>query len=258
MEVRLLGAHQGQSSTIGFMSILVDGKLAIDAGGLTTALTLEEQANIEAILVTHRHFDHVKDLVGLAHNNWQVRSLHIHCIDDTRDALQAHIFNDVLWPTMSEQIGPYYPLTWHRVEAGAQFDLLGYSITPIEMSHSVPTVGYFIQKDGASFFYTADTRAQGNPSWAAIRPDLLIAETTMANEHERIATMVGHMTPATLGGELRAFHAKQGYYPPTICVHINPHQEPTIRPELAALASELGAEITPGHEGMVLMVSRRS
>ncbi|HST04182.1 MAG TPA: MBL fold metallo-hydrolase [Chloroflexia bacterium] len=240
------------------MSILVDGKLAIDAGGLTTALTLEEQANIEAILVTHKHFDHVKDLVGLAHNNWQVRSLHIHCIDDTRDALQAHIFNDVLWPTMSEQIGPYYPLTWHRVEAGAQFDLLGYSITPIEMSHSVPTVGYFIQKDGASFFYTADTRAQGNPSWAAIRPDLLIAETTMANEHERIATMVGHMTPATLGSELRAFHAKQGYYPPTVCVHINPHQEPTIIPELTALASELGAEITPGHEGMVLTVSRRS
>ncbi len=41
MQVRLLGAHQGASCDIGFMSLLVDGKLAIDAGGLTSALTLE-------------------------------------------------------------------------------------------------------------------------------------------------------------------------------------------------------------------------
>ena len=44
------------------MSILVDGKLAIDAGGLTTALTLEEQERIDAMIITHRHFDHIKDL----------------------------------------------------------------------------------------------------------------------------------------------------------------------------------------------------
>jgi ribonuclease BN (tRNA processing enzyme) len=254
MEVRLLGAHQGQSNTIGFMSILVDGKLAIDAGGLTTALTLEEQERIEAIIITHRHFDHIKDLVGLAHNNWQVRSLHIHCIDDTRDALQAHVFNDVLWPTMSEHVGSYFPLSWHRVEAGSPFDLLGYTITPIEMSHSVPTVGYLIEKGGSSFFYTADTRAQGDPSWALIRPDLLIAETTMASAYERVANTVGHMTPLSLGSELRAFHAKQGYYPPTVCVHINPHHEAAIASELAALASELGAQITPGREGMLFTI----
>jgi ribonuclease BN (tRNA processing enzyme) len=168
--------------------------------------------------------------------------------------LQAHVFNDVLWPTMSEQVGSYYPLTWHTVEAGSPFELLGYTVTPIEMSHSVPTVGYLIEKDGSSFFYTADTRAQDNPSWAETRPDLLIAETTMASEYEHIAAAVGHMTPLSLGTQLRAFHARQGYYPPTVCVHINPHHEPAITSELAALASELGAQITAGREGMLFTI----
>ena len=254
MEVRLLGAHQGQSRDIGFMSILVDGRLAIDAGGLTTALTLEEQERIEALLVTHRHFDHIKDLVGLAHNNWEVRSTHIHCIDDVRQALTSHIFNNVLWPTMSVQIGSYYPLTWHKVEVGVPFEALDYRITPIEMSHTVPTVGYYIEHGGGSFFYTADTRGDGNPSWADIRPDLLIAETTMASANEQLAYTVGHLTPLSLGRELRAFHARQGYYPRTACVHINPHQEAQVVRELAALADELGAEIVPGHEGMAFNI----
>lgn len=254
MQVRILGAHQGQSRDIGFMSILIDGRLAIDAGGLTTALTLEEQEHIEAVLVTHRHFDHVQELVGLAHNNWQVRSLHIYCIEDVRQALQAHIFNDVLWPTMSEQQGSYYPLVWTVVEAGVVFDLHGYSVLPMEMSHTVPTVGYSVARDGKSVFYTADTRGVGNPSWASLRPDLLIAEVTMASAYEELASTFGHMTPLSLGRELRAFRARQGYYPPTLCVHMNPHHEAAIREELTALCEELGAEITPAFEGMVVEV----
>lgn len=254
MEVRLLGAHQGQSKDIGFMSMLVDSKLAIDAGGLTTALSLEEQEGIEAILITHRHYDHIKDLVGLAHNNWQVRSLHIYCIDDVRSALQAHIFNDVLWPTMSVQMGSYYPITWHRVEPGVAFEVLGYTVTPIEVSHTVPTVGYFVEQGGSSFLYAADTRGDGNPAWAEVRPDLLIAETTMENANESLAYTFGHMTPFSLGRELRAFHARQGYYPRTICVHINPHQEAQVVRELAELAQELGADVAQGLEGMRLEI----
>lgn len=250
MEVRLLGAHQGQSNEIGFMSILVDGKLAIDAGGLTTALSLHEQEQIEAVLVTHRHYDHIKDLVGLAHNNWLLRSLHIYCIDDVRTALQSHIFNDVLWPTMSVQTGPYYPITWHKVEPGVPFEVMGYKVMPIEMSHTVPVVGYNLERDNGSFFYTADTRGDGAPSWTGIRPDLLIAETTMESANEQLAYTFGHMTPLSLGNELKAFCAKQGYYPKTVCVHINPHQEEQVIKELAELADELGADISAGKEGM--------
>jgi ribonuclease BN (tRNA processing enzyme) len=254
MEVRILGAHQGQSGSIGFMSILIDGRLAIDAGGITTALTLEEQEGIDAMLVTHRHFDHILELVGLGHNNWQVKSLHIRCIQDVREALQAHVFNDVLWPTMSVQEGTFFPLTWTDVTPGVEFDLLGYKILPVEVSHTVPCVGYMVSREGKSVFYTADTRGNGNPPWASLRPDLLLAEVTMASQYEELANRFGHMTPLSLGRELRAFHAKQGYFPRTLAVHMNPHHEPTIKQELAALSAELGTEITPAVEGMTVEV----
>ena len=50
MHIRLLGAHQGESRTTGFISILVDDVLAIDAGSLTSTLTFAEQARVTSEL----------------------------------------------------------------------------------------------------------------------------------------------------------------------------------------------------------------
>jgi ribonuclease BN (tRNA processing enzyme) len=40
----------------------VDDVLALDAGGLTSSLALSEQLGLKAVLITHRHYDHVKVL----------------------------------------------------------------------------------------------------------------------------------------------------------------------------------------------------
>jgi glyoxylase-like metal-dependent hydrolase (beta-lactamase superfamily II) len=42
--------------------------LAVDAGGVTSAVSLDEQKKIETVLLTHHHFDHTRDLVTLAAN----------------------------------------------------------------------------------------------------------------------------------------------------------------------------------------------
>jgi ribonuclease BN (tRNA processing enzyme) len=254
MQVRLLGAHQGASRDIAFMSLLVDGRLAIDAGGLTSALTLEEQEQIEAVLVTHKHYDHTKDLPGLAHSMWEIKSTVIYCIDDTRQALQDYYFNGVIWPRLITVPKGFYPLIFHRVEPEQPFSLLGYDVTPITVSHSVPTVGYLIEREGRRVFYTADTRAEEYPLWTNLRPDLLIIETTMSSDYEVRADAVGHLTPLGLERVLAVFHRKQGYYPRIVCVHINPAHEARIKLELEALAEKLGADIRPGQEGMVLEV----
>ncbi len=254
MKVRLLGTHQGESKDTRFISMLVDENLAIDAGGLTSSLTLEEQAQIDAMLITHRHYDHIKDLPPLAHNLWESKSLQIYCIDDTWQALCAHIFNDVIWPSMQQVSEGYHPLVFHEVKPGEAFEVLGYRVLPIEMNHTVPTVGYLVERGGRSLFYTADTNDAGDPSWAGIRPDLLIIETTMRSRDDATAARFKHLTPLSLEAELQAFHAKQGYYPRTICVHINPKHEPQIKEELAFLSQRLGAEIAAGHEGMVIEV----
>ena len=68
MRVRVLGAHQLETRDTRLTSFLVDGVLAVDAGSLTSGLTLEEQESVEAILITHQHFDHCRDLLTFGLN----------------------------------------------------------------------------------------------------------------------------------------------------------------------------------------------
>ena len=51
MEIRILGAHNSESDTARLTSLLVDGTLAVDAGGLTSSLSFSEQAKVDNILL---------------------------------------------------------------------------------------------------------------------------------------------------------------------------------------------------------------
>ena len=62
MHLQILGGHQVESAEGRATAFLIDGTIAIDAGGLTGGLTMEQQAAVEAILLTHHHFDHISDL----------------------------------------------------------------------------------------------------------------------------------------------------------------------------------------------------
>jgi ribonuclease BN (tRNA processing enzyme) len=68
VEVQVLGAHLAEEKGARLACILIDGVLAVDAGGITSALSLPEQKKIETVLLTHHHFDHTRDLVTLAAN----------------------------------------------------------------------------------------------------------------------------------------------------------------------------------------------
>jgi ribonuclease BN (tRNA processing enzyme) len=68
MKIRFLGAHNCETKDTRMVSLLVDDILAIDAGGLTASLSLTAQYRIEAVLLTHQHYDHVRDIPTLAMN----------------------------------------------------------------------------------------------------------------------------------------------------------------------------------------------
>jgi phosphoribosyl 1,2-cyclic phosphodiesterase len=62
MELEILGAHNCESKDAKLTSLLVDGSVAIDVGSLTSSLSLDAQKMVRAILLTHRHYDHIRDL----------------------------------------------------------------------------------------------------------------------------------------------------------------------------------------------------
>jgi cAMP phosphodiesterase len=254
MHIRLLGVHQGESRNTKFLSILVDEVLAIDAGSLTSGLTFEEQKLLRAILVTHYHYDHIKDIPMIGFNNINHKQLTIYCLAATRDALQSHIMNQNIWPKLHDIPTDVPALRYCDVEPGATVEIEGYQVLPLPMHHSVPTVGYSLARNGSSFFFTSDTRGEVRDAWAQIRPDLIITEATLPDEKADEAYRFGHMTPRTIVREMRDFHAIHGYIPRVVAVHINPQYEDQVRAQLELASRDLGSPIEVGYEGMRLHI----
>ncbi|GAH21991.1 unnamed protein product [marine sediment metagenome] len=68
MNIQVLGAHNCESQNSKFISLLIDDILVIDAGGLTSSLSFAAQQKIKAILLTHQHYDHIRDVPAIAMN----------------------------------------------------------------------------------------------------------------------------------------------------------------------------------------------
>ncbi len=85
-------------------SFLVDGHILLDAGSVTSSLSLEEQVRITDIFVTHPHLDHIKDILFLADNLIEFVAQHnrppvnIRALPEVLDAIATHLLNDTIWP----------------------------------------------------------------------------------------------------------------------------------------------------------------
>lgn len=256
MELRILGAHQGESDRYRFFSLMVSEGLALDAGSLTSSLSWEAQAKVRSLLITHAHYDHIKDLNVLGFNHFN-RGLHldVYCLAAVRDAIRAHMFSRDIWLDLAARPTPEKPtVTFHQVEPHCPFTLEGYQITPIPSIHTVPTVGYRVSQGERSFYYTSDTGPGNVAQWERAAPDLLITEVTFPNRMDQFASDVSHLTPALLQRDLVKLGEALGRIPRVLIVHVNPvHQEEVAR-ELGEVATELGADITLAQEGMRIVV----
>jgi ribonuclease BN (tRNA processing enzyme) len=252
MHIRLLGAHNLESRKSRCISLLIDGVLAVDAGALTGSLSFAEQQALKAVLLTHQHYDHVRDIPALGMNF----SLHKNTVDiyaprPVYEALAVHLLNDVLYPNYMERPSEQPAIRFRVMEPGRAEPVHGYSVLAVPVHHAVPAVGYQITAaDGKAVFYSSDTGPGLAECWRQISPRLLIVELTATNSYEEFARRSGHLTPALLRQELASFREMKGYLPPVVLVHMNPLDEKEIRAEIADVAGSLGATIQLGYEGM--------
>ncbi len=93
--------------------------LALDAGALTEALTLDEQGRLAAIVLTHAHLDHTASLPFLVENVFgrATRPVEIAAPSDVLLSLKAHLFNDAIWPDFSRLPDHHVPAVSFRTLA---------------------------------------------------------------------------------------------------------------------------------------------
>lgn len=254
MNIQVLGAHNCEAQGYKLGSLLIDGVLALDAGGLTSSLSLSAQRKLKAILLTHRHYDHIRDIPALAMNFFlDENTIIVYSIPSVHEALVTHLMNDRLYPNLLERPPGKPTIQFSVMEPGKSRQIEGYGIMAVEVKHSCPAVGYQVTSpDGKAVFYTGDTGPGLADCWEYVSPHLLIIELTTPDRYEDFAWEKGHLTPKLLKEELIGFRKLKGYLPRVVTVHMNPRLEQEIAGEIADVARALGISIDLAYEGMQL------
>lgn len=240
MHLRVLGCHGGETSRHRSTSFVLDERVGLDAGATTSMLTLEEQLALDAVIVSHAHLDHVRDLAALADNRAQgaTRPLVVAGTAFTLRALKEHFFNNVLWPdfTVIQLVNGGGPTVQLQVlEPEVPADVAGFTTTAVLVSHTIESAGFVVTRGDASIAFSGDT-GPTDRFWEVLRqcPNLkaLLQEVSFPDELEWLAKVSGHHTPSTLCREMEKL---PGTDLPWLLYHIKPAFQARVERELAAL-----------------------
>jgi len=236
------------------MCLLIDDLVAIDAGGVTSNLSISAQQKLKAILLTHEHYDHIRDVPMIALALYSEGSnINVYCRPVVRDMIETHLLNGKLYPKFHELPAAKPTIEFISIEPYEHKQIENYDVLAIPVSHNDTAVGYQVtDTKGNVMFYTTDTGPGLTDCWRNISPQLLITDVTAPNRYEEFAINTGHLTPRLLNQELIGFQEIKGYLPQIFIVHMDPVLEGEIEIEIAAVAKALGASITLAHEGMQL------
>lgn len=239
MELRILGCHGGETPHHKTSSFLLDGRLALDAGAVTSMLTLEEQRRIEAVLVSHAHLDHIKDLATLADNRCQQGgpTLTVSGVPETIAILKQHFFNDLIWPDFSRIQTPVGPtIRFEALEPEARTEVAGMQVRAVMVNHTIDTSAFVVETPSGAVAYSGDT-GPTDRFWDVLREqdDLkaLLMEVSFPDEHHQLAKVSGHHTPETLAVDLAKLDGKRGL--PILLYHIKPVFERPVEKQLTRI-----------------------
>jgi ribonuclease BN (tRNA processing enzyme) len=231
MRLEVLGCHGGDVPNLRLPTFLVNGRLLLEAGSVTSALTLPQQAVIEHVLVSHAHLDHVVGLAFLVDNVQSTAGrqgpVTAASLAPVMQDLRDHCFNNRLWPDFTVLPKPGPPAL--RIESladGEPMKFGGLTVVAVPVNHSVPAAGFVITDGTAGFVFSGDT-GPTKQLWRVARHvrevRANVVETAFPNRLEALARASGHYTPSLLereiermpDGPILIYHLKPAYYEET-------------------------------------------
>jgi len=217
VNIKVLGSHgsdllldeAGTTDTCRCVGFLVDQTLLIDPGTGAAALTLNAQRQLKHILLSHAHFDHFKGLPAIADNlvGLTEQPLIVAGTPPALRSIRAHIFNEHIFPDFFHLPTPESPVLLEKpLSLGRETLLEHIGITPWEVNHTIPSIGFLVRHRDSSFVFSGDTH-ETDALWHAAKKDPYLKgaflETSFPDEMLSLAITSKHLTPALLAKEFQ-------------------------------------------------------
>lgn len=250
MRVELLsggGIHNPKEQYL--TSFLVDRSLAIDGGSLPLALTRDQQLDIHSLIITHAHLDHFAGLPIMLDNIFadMPQTLKVFATTETIHSLHKHIFNNTIWPDFSSFKNSYgVQLEFEVIQPYKPLILNGLAITPIPVTHTIPTIGLILEDNDTAIVISGDTSDTDELWQVASQNKKLRAafiECSYPNRLEDLANRYGHLSPKTLLAQKQ----KIGHEIPVYAYHVKPAYMHEVVAEIGELTGQNIVLAEPHH-----------
>jgi ribonuclease BN (tRNA processing enzyme) len=240
MRIQVLGGFGGESLECRMTSLLINDRVALDAGSLSQALAVEEQVRVHSIVLTHSHMDHTNSLPFFIENVYGKSNgaIRVYSSPATVYAIRKYLFNNATWPDFTRLPNHLLPaVQFEELADEVAIELDGVSFTPIPVDHLVPTHGFLLRQGGSSVLWSSDT-GPTHRFWEVANqtPDLkaICIDVSFDNALQEIADVSLHLTPHTLQQELDKLERKV----PVLLHHLKP-------PCIARITAEVKAMRNP-------------
>jgi ribonuclease BN (tRNA processing enzyme) len=211
MRLKVLGAYGASDAEHNLTGYVLDDWFAVDAGTLTSKLSLAQQSRIQGVFITHTHADHIRDLPHLIHNRFSQNTpaLVIFAMREVMELLSKSVFNGIVWPDFGALTSPFTgkPAVQYRpLTPGKKIMFNDIGITPVPVDHQIPAAGVIIEMNGQAITFTGDT-GPTHEIWKRTNKTAnvvaVVTEASFPNDQQSIADDSAHLSPQTFGGELK-------------------------------------------------------
>ncbi|MCK5064504.1 MAG: 3',5'-cyclic-nucleotide phosphodiesterase [Candidatus Fermentibacteraceae bacterium] len=236
MYIDVIGVDGSKQCGCNLCSMLLGDSILLDAGSAST-LSASQQQNIDMVLLTHAHLDHILELGFMVDATVMFRDepLRVMGSQACLDVVIKHYMNDMLWPDFSRirtSTGP--ALVYETMKDRAWFELPGgLSAWSEPVCHSAGARGFLFRSSTGSILHTGDT-GPTETLWerGSELNDLrmVIAEVSFPDSQTDIAIASNHLTPALLENELKKLNKPDV---PVYTFHLKPWFRHEIERDLA-------------------------
>jgi ribonuclease BN (tRNA processing enzyme) len=212
----------------------------VDAGTGTLANLQRhiELAELDAILISHEHPDHIVDLYPCFY------ARHYGRLGDPH----LPVYAPSGFPARAEELVSEESRTvmrdafdWHEVSPGERFEVGPFSVRTEPMSHlGLVALGFRLETDGTALAYTGDTGPTSKVHDLGRNTDVLLSEATWQDSDE--------LLPFHLSARQAAVHAREAGVGLLILTHIWPTSDKGV--SQAQAAEEFNGPIELATEGL--------